>query len=194
MQYVEHIAHEHRKNLVVSFMSIFIASMVLVVASSTMFSFLFFWETMALSSFLLVMTEFEKQETQKAGIFYFVMTHLSTLFLIFAFLFIYTITGTFDMQKVQASPVIVSVAFVFLFLAFGIKAGIIPFHKWLPYAHPASPSNISALMSGVMIKVAIYGLIRFVLLMPMELWWGMLILTAGTVSAVLGVIYALKRT
>ncbi len=193
VQYVEHIAHEGRKNLVVSFMSIFIASMVLVVASSTMFSFLFFWETMALSSFLLVMTEFEKQETQKAGIFYFVMTHLSTLFLIFAFLFIYTATGTFDMQNVQASPVIVSVAFVFLFLAFGIKAGIIPFHKWLPYAHPASPSNISALMSGVMIKVAIYGLIRFVLLMPMEMWWGMLILTAGTVSAVLGVIYALKE-
>ena len=193
VQYVEHISHEGRKNLVVSFMSIFIASMVLVVASSTMFSFLFFWETMALSSFLLVMTEFEKPDTQKAGIFYFVMTHLSTLFLIFAFLFIYTITGTFDMHKVQASPVIVSVAFVFLFLAFGIKAGIIPFHKWLPYAHPASPSNISALMSGVMIKVAIYGLIRFVLLMPMEMWWGMLILTAGTVSAALGVIYALKE-
>ena len=116
---------------------------------------------MALSSFLLVMTEFEKQETQKAGIFYFVMTHLSTLFLLFAFLFIYTVTGTFNMQQIQADPVIISVAFVFLFLAFGIKAGIIPFHKWLPYAHPASPSNISALMSGVMIKVAIYGLIRF---------------------------------
>ena len=117
-----------------------------------MFSFLFFWEIMALSSFLLVMTEFEKQETQKAGIFYFVMTHLSTLFLLFAFLFIYTQTGTFDMRQIQADPLIASVAFVFLFLAFGIKAGIIPFHKWLPYAHPASPSNISALMSGVMIK------------------------------------------
>jgi hydrogenase-4 component B len=193
VQYVEHSGHEHRKNLIVSFMNIFIVSMVLVVASGTMFSFLFFWEIMALSSFLLVMTEFEKPETQKAGIFYFVMTHLSTLFLIFAFLFIYTTTGTFDMQQIQASPVVVSIAFVFLFLAFGIKAGIIPFHKWLPYAHPASPSNISALMSGVMIKVAIYGLVRFVLLMPMQMWWGMLILAAGTTSAVLGVIYALKE-
>lgn len=193
VQYVEHISQEKRRNLVVSFMNIFIVSMVLVVASATMFSFLFFWEIMALSSFLLVMTEFEKQETQKAGIFYFVMTHLSTLFLLFAFLFIYSQTGTFNIQATTANPLVVSVAFVFLFLAFGIKAGIIPFHKWLPYAHPASPSNISALMSGVMIKVAIYGLIRFLLLMPMQTWWGMLILAFGTTSAILGVIYALKE-
>ncbi len=193
VQYVEHTPHEGRKNLIVSLMNIFILSMVLVIASFTMFSFLFFWEIMALSSFLLVMVEFEKKETQKAGIFYFVMTHLSTLFLIFAFLFIYIQTGTFDMTQIRADPLIASVAFVFLFLGFGIKAGIIPFHKWLPYAHPASPSNISALMSGVMIKVAIYGLVRFVLLLPMQTWWGILILAAGTTSAVLGVVYALKE-
>ncbi|MCL4430179.1 MAG: hydrogenase membrane subunit [Chloroflexi bacterium] len=193
VQYVEHIEHEGRKNLIVSFMSIFIISMVLVVASFSMFSFLFFWEIMALSSFLLVMMEFEKKETQKAGIFYFVMTHLSTLFLLFAFLYVYTVTGTFDMAQIRADPVVTSVAFVFLFLGFGIKAGIIPFHKWLPYAHPASPSNISALMSGVMIKVAIYGLVRFILLLPMQTWWGIIILAAGTTSAVLGVIYALKE-
>ncbi len=191
--YVEHGEHEGRKNLIVSFMNGFVLSMLLVIASFSMFSFLFFWETMALSSFLLVMTEFERKETQKAGIFYFVMTHLSTLFLLFAFIFIYTQTGTFDMLVIRADPLITSVAFVFLFLGFGIKAGIIPFHKWLPYAHPASPSNISALMSGVMIKVAIYGLVRFLLLLPMQTWWGILILAAGTVSAVLGVIYALKE-
>jgi formate hydrogenlyase subunit 3/multisubunit Na+/H+ antiporter MnhD subunit len=193
VQYVEHFSHEGKKNLIVSFMNIFVLSMLLVVASFTMFSFLFFWEIMALSSFLLVMVEFEKKETQKAGIFYFIMTHLSTLFLIFAFLFIYTITGTFNMGQIRADPLIASVAFVFLFLGFGIKAGVIPLHKWLPYAHPASPSNISALMSGVMIKVAIYGLIRFVFLLPMETWWGLLILGAGAVSAVIGVIYALKE-
>lgn len=193
IQYVEHFLSEAKKNLIVSFMNIFILSMLLVVASFSMFSFLFFWEIMALSSFLLVMMEFEKKETQKAGIFYFVMTHLSTLFLIFAFLFVYTITGTFDMTQIRADPLITSVAFVFLFLGFGIKAGIIPFHKWLPYAHPASPSNISALMSGVMIKVAIYGLVRFVLLLPLQTWWGILILSVGTASAVLGVIYALKE-
>jgi hydrogenase-4 component B len=193
VHYVEHGKHEGRKNLIVSFMNIFIASMVLVVASSTMFSFLFFWEIMALTSFMLVMTDFEKKETGKAGMFYFVMTQLSTVFLFFAFLFIYNSTGTFDIQPITASPLVTSVAFVFLFVGFGIKAGMIPFHKWLPYAHPASPSNISALMSGVMIKVAIYGLIRFLLLMPMDLWWGILILSMGTLSAILGVIYALKE-
>ncbi len=193
VHYVEHGTHEGRKNFIVSFMNIFIASMVLVIASSTMFSFLFFWEIMALTSFLLVMTDFEIKETSKAGMFYFVMTQLSTVFLLFAFLFIYNATGSFEIQQITSSPLIISVAFIFLFIGFGIKAGIIPFHKWLPYAHPASPSNISALMSGVMIKVAIYGLVRFVLLMPMELWWGIVILIAGTASAILGVIYALKE-
>ena len=121
------------------------------------------------------------------------MMHLSTLFLFFAFLYIYLQTGTFDMMQMHADPTVTSIAFVLLFLGFGIKAGIIPLHKWLPYAHPASPSNISALMSGVMLKVAIYGLIRFVLLLPMETWWGIIILTFGAVSAAIGVIYALKE-
>jgi len=193
IQYVEYSEYNRRKNLTVAFMNIFILSMLLVVASFSMFSFLFFWEIMALSSFLLVMTEFEKPETQKAGIYYFVMTHLSTLFLIFAFLFIYTQTGTFNITAIHTDPMITSVAFVFLFLGFGTKAGVIPFHKWLPYAHPASPSNISALMSGVMIKVAIYGLVRFILILTIQTWWGMVILAAGALSAMLGVIYAIKE-
>ncbi len=193
IQYLEHVPHVGRRNLIVSLMCLFVVSMVLVVSSGSMFGFLFFWELMALSSFLLVMTEYEKKETGKAGVFYFVMTHLSTLFLLFAFLFIYHSTGSFNIQPIVAQPLVTSVAFVFLFLGFGIKAGIVPFHKWLPYAHPASPSNISALMSGVMLKVAIYGLMRFVLLMPMELWWGLVILAAGATSAILGVIYALKE-
>ena len=194
IQYLEHEEHEERKSVIVALMSFFIFSMLLVVASFSMFSFLFFWEIMALSSFLLVMTDFEKKETQKAGLFYFIMTHLSTLFLFFAFLFIYLQTGTFDMTAIRADPLITSTAFVFLFLGFGIKAGIIPFHKWLPYAHPASPSNISALMSGVMIKVALYGLIRFLFLLPMETWWGLLLIGFGALSASIGVIYALKES
>jgi hydrogenase-4 component B len=193
IQYLEHEEHESRKNLIVTLMNFFVFSMLLVIASFSMFSFIFFWETMALTSFLLVMTDFERKETQKAGMFYFVMTHLSTLFLFFAFLFIYMQTGTFDMTSIRADPLITSVAFVFLFLGFGIKAGIIPFHKWLPYAHPASPSNISALMSGVMLKVALYGLIRFLFLLPMQTWWGILMLAVGALSAAIGVIYALKE-
>lgn len=193
IQYVERMHGEKRKSLLIFLMNAFIVSMVLVISSASMFSFLFFWEIMALTSFLLVMIEYEKPDTMKAGIFYFVMTHLSTVFLFFAFLFLYVTTGTFNIQPITVEPLIASIAFVFLFLGFGIKAGMIPFHKWLPYAHPASPSNISALMSGVMLKVAIYGLIRFLLLLPLETWWGILILSMGTLSAVLGVIYALKE-
>jgi len=193
IKYVEHITQRCKRSLIASLMNLFIVSMVLVIASANMFGFLFFWEIMALSSFLLVMVEYEKKETEKAAIFYFVMTHLSTVFLFFAFLFIYNQTGSLDIQQFHADPLILSFAFLFLFLGFSIKAGIIPFHKWLPYAHPASPSNISALMSGVMLKVALYGLVRFILLMDMQLWWGTLILIAGTSSAVLGAIYALKE-
>jgi formate hydrogenlyase subunit 3/multisubunit Na+/H+ antiporter MnhD subunit len=88
----------------------------------------------------------------------------------------------------------INLIFVCLFIGFGMKAGIIPLHKWLPYAHPASPSNISALMSGVMIKVAIYGLMRFIIyVLDPSLWWGILILVFGALSAILGVIYAMKE-
>jgi hydrogenase-4 component B len=192
-KYVDHMHTANKRNFVISLMNLFILSMVLVVSASGMFSFLFFWEIMAITSFLLVMTEYEKQETGKAGIYYFVMTQLSTIFLLFAFIYIYSSTGSFNIQQIPATPLVTSVAFVFLFIGFSIKAGVIPFHKWLPYAHPASPSNVSALMSGVMIKVAIYGLVRFVLLMQVEMWMGLVITVAGAVSAILGVIYALKE-
>jgi formate hydrogenlyase subunit 3/multisubunit Na+/H+ antiporter MnhD subunit len=117
------------------------------------------------------MVDYERAESQKAGVFYFVMTQLSTLFLLFGFLYLSASTGVVNIQPIAANPIVTSIAFSLLFLGFGIKAGIIPFHKWLPYAHPASPSNISALMSGVMIKVALYGMLRFILLMPLQLWW-----------------------
>jgi formate hydrogenlyase subunit 3/multisubunit Na+/H+ antiporter MnhD subunit len=138
---------------------------------------------------------YEKEETRKAGIFYFIMTQFSTLFLFIAFLLIYKYTGTFDIRAADNMPQIAEgFAFIALFIGFGTKAGVIPFHKWLPYAHSAAPSNVSALMSGVMLKVAIYGLYRlaFDVLEP-QLWWGFILLAFGTVSAVLGVIYALKE-
>ncbi|MBI4014826.1 MAG: hydrogenase membrane subunit [Candidatus Aenigmarchaeota archaeon] len=194
MSYVEHMRPGARKNILVSAMGVFILSMLLVIASANSFSFLFFWEIMSLSSFVLVMTEYERGETVKAGIFYFIMTQLSTMFLLIAFLALFGISGTFDIQRVPLTQQVAAAVFLSLFAGFGIKAGAIPFHKWLPYAHPASPSNISALMSGVMLKVAIYGLMRFVLyVLSPELWWGVFILVAGTISAILGVIYALKE-
>ncbi len=194
----EHGESDSGKGLLASMMSLFVLSMLLVVVSSNTFSLLFFWETMSLSSFFMVMFDYKQQLTQKSGIFYFIMTQMSTLFLLFAFLLMYNLTGSFDIRPLSpaygGSPTMKAILFLCLFTGFGIKAGVMPFHKWLPYAHSASPSNISALMSGVMIKVAIYGILRFVLFtLTPELWWGIVILLFGAVSALLGVVYALKE-
>ncbi|MGD0080805.1 MAG: proton-conducting transporter membrane subunit [Methanoregula sp.] len=194
-EYTEHLTGGSRRNLLCGCTNLFILAMALVVASATTLSFLLFWELMAGASFFLVMYEYREPETRKAGIFYFVMTQISTLFVLLGIIALYEQTGSFAIAPLgaAASP-LVTAAFLSLFLGFSIKGGIIPFHKWLPYAHPASPSPISALMSGVMLKIAVYGLIRFLLgLFTPDLWWGVLILAAGTASAVLGVIYALKE-
>ncbi len=193
--YLHHLESEKRRSVLTSATSLFVASMLLLVVSRDIFSFLFFWEAMSLSSFMLVMTNFEEREAGKAGLFYFAMTQLSTMCLMSGFLALFALTGSYLMPFAGViDPAALRVVFVVLFVGFGIKAGVVPFHKWLPYAHPASPSNISALMSGVMIKVAIYGLIRFVSgVASPPLWWGSLILVAGTVSAVLGVVYAMKE-
>lgn len=193
--YLQHLDSECRKSTVVSTMNLFVASMLLLVVSRDIFSFLLFWETMSISSFLLVMTNYGERETGKAGLFYFAMTQLSTACLLSGFLTLYALTGSYSIPFVAfVGPTVLNVVFLVLFVGFGIKAGVVPFHKWLPYAHPASPSNISALMSGVMIKVAIYGFIRFVSSVSSPpSWWGNLILVSGTISAILGVIYAMKE-
>ena len=192
-EYVEHLEGGSRRNLLAACTSLFILAMVLVVVSATTLTFLFFWELMAGCSFLLVMYDYSLPGTRKAGIFYFVMTQLSTLFVLLGIVLLFCQNGSFAM-KPSGVTFLSTAAFVALLLGFSIKAGIIPFHKWLPYAHPASPSPISALMSGVMLKIAAYGLVRFLLdVFTPELWWGILILLLGTVSAVLGIIYALKE-
>jgi formate hydrogenlyase subunit 3/multisubunit Na+/H+ antiporter MnhD subunit len=195
LEYFEHLEGGSRRNILCACTSLFVLAMALVVVSATTISFVLFWELMAASSFFLVMYEFTQPETRKAGIFYFVMTQLSTLFVLLGIIALYAQTGSFAIAPLHtASTPLVIIAFLALFAGFSIKAGIIPFHKWLPYAHPASPSPISALMSGVMLKIAVYGLLRFLLsVFSPDLWWGVLILIAGTASAVLGIIYALKE-
>ncbi|APV45184.1 Formate hydrogenlyase subunit 3/Multisubunit Na+/H+ antiporter, MnhD subunit [Dehalogenimonas formicexedens] len=195
LKYIEHTGSQARRDMSVAAMSVFILSMVLVVASANFFGFIFFWELMSLSSLFLVMFDREKAETVKAGIYYLVMTQFSTLFLLLGALLLHRYTGSFDIASAGGLTLSTAgIIFIAFFIGFGTKAGIIPFHKWLPFAHAAAPSNISALMSGVMIKVAIYGLIRVLLdVLSPDLWWGTLLLVFGTVSAVLGVIYALKE-
>jgi len=194
-EYIEHLSGSARRNLLCGCTNLFILSMVLVVASSNTISFFLFWELMAASSFFLVMYDYSQPDQRKAGIFYFVMTQLSSLFVLLGIVVLFVLTGSLAFLPVTGlSEPLVTIAFLALFVGFSIKAGIIPFHKWLPYAHPASPSPISALMSGVMLKIAVYGLVRFLLdVFTPDLWWGVLILALGTASAVLGIIYALKE-
>jgi hydrogenase-4 component B len=195
LRYAEHHGTNQARNFLTAMISLFMVSMYMVVVSDNTFSFLCFWELMSMTSFFMVLFDRDKVETGKSALFYFVMTQMSTTFLILGFITLFSVSGSFEIAPVPGiDGTLKAGAFLSLFVGFSIKAGVIPFHKWLPYAHSASPSNISALMSGVMIKVAIYGLVRYLLFVfSPDLWWGVTILIFGVVSALLGVIYALKE-
>ncbi len=174
--------------------------MMLVVSSSNAMFFLIVWETMSLTSYFLVVFENREKNNIKAGSLYFIMTHIGTAFIMLAFFLLYQYTGSFDFGIIKNNignlPLFAKDAIFFLALiGFGTKAGIIPFHIWLPKAHPAAPSHVSALMSGVMIKTGIYMMIRiFMDIMPdAPIWWGVVVLIIGCVSSVLGVLYALTE-
>ncbi len=178
--------------------NIFVLSMILVVTANNAVMFLIVWELMSIISYLLVVYEHENEESRKAGFIYIVMTHIGTGFIILSFLILASPGGSFNFETFRAAgstlpPHLKDAAFLFALIGFGTKAGIVPLHIWLPYAHPAAPSNVSALMSGVMIKTAIYMLIRvfFDFLGASVAWWGMLVLIIASVSALLGVMYAL---
>lgn len=180
--------------------NIFILSMVLVVCANNAVMFLIVWELMSIISYLLVMYEHEKKDTRKAGFIYIVMTHIGTGFIILSFLIFASSTGSFNFETFRGvgatmPPHLKDLAFIFALIGFGTKAGIVPFHIWLPYAHPAAPSNVSALMSGVMIKTAIFMLIRvfFDFLGADVAWWGIILLIIASISALLGVMYALME-
>jgi len=171
-----------------------------VVTAKNIFYFLIFWELMSITSYFLVVYEHEKPAARKAGLIYFVMTHIGTAFITAAFILLYVHSGSFhfDSFGANASPLNFAwknAIFLCALIGFGTKAGIIPLHIWLPEAHPQAPSHVSALMSGVMIKTAIYGLLRFLfnfLGTPFP-WWGSLILVFAALSTLLGVLYALME-
>lgn len=176
----------------------FIITMLVVVAANNILLFLFAWEMMSLVSFLLVMFEHKYAQVRSAGFVYVVMTHIGTLFLVLGFLLLYKQAGSFEFDKLALgakglAPVMKNLVFLAMLIGFGTKAGAVPLHIWLPRAHPAAPSHVSALMSGIMIKTAIYGLVRVVfgVLGAGPVWWGVLVLVLGCVSALLGIMYAL---
>ncbi|NOS79638.1 MAG: hydrogenase 4 subunit B [Nitrospira sp.] len=179
----------------------FLLSMTLVVLADNGLFFLMVWELMSLASYFLVVTEHEKADVRPAGFFYLVMTHVGTAFVVLTYLILFQSAGSFSFDAFrhpeQALPEgMRTLVFLAALIGFGTKAGIVPLHVWLPYAHPAAPSHVSALMSGVMIKTAIYALIRVYfdfLGGQFPWWWGFVVLLAGTLSAILGVMYALME-
>ena len=179
--------------------NLFVLSMSLVVTVDNIVVFLFFWELMTLASYFLVTFEYRYQQVRKAGFGYIVMAHLGTVFIISAF-FIMSSGGSWGFADLAArggslSSATRNLVFGCALIGFGTKAGVAPLHLWLPSAHPAAPSNVSAVMSGVMLKTAIYGMVRLVIdiLGPGPTWWGGLMLAAGIISAVIGVLYALME-
>jgi len=198
--YVKHYFGKYDVGSFGFFYNLFIAGMLLVVSASNAIVFLVAWELMSLASYFLVVFEHDKEENVNAGFLYFVMTHIGTAFILLFFLLVYKFTGTFDFTHIKEGiammpPLVRDFAFIFALIGFGTKAGVIPLHIWLPSAHPAAPSHVSALMSGVMIKTGIYMIIRVVFFFFVEipLWWGLLIVVIGAVSSVLGVLYALTE-
>jgi hydrogenase-4 component B len=193
-----HPDHHRRSSATVrTVYGLLVASMCLVVAATDAITFLFAWEVMSLSAFAAISADDHRRAVRQAGWLYLVNTHLSVLVLFAMFAVWYGLTGSFALQPLEAgvSPVARAAVFLLAVVGFGCKAGMMPLHFWLPDAHANAPSHVSALLSGVVIKMGIYGLVRVcVALLPgPPLSWGVLVLVLGTISAVLGVAFALGQ-
>jgi formate hydrogenlyase subunit 3/multisubunit Na+/H+ antiporter MnhD subunit len=179
------------------FYGLAVAGMVALVAASNAIVFLVGWEVMALSNFLLVLTDHDRPESQRGAFLYLAATHVGTLALFAVFALLRQAAGSFDfaaMAGLPAGGAVGTRVFLLALVGFGLKAGLIPFHFWLPPAHAAAPSHVSALMSGVVVKTGLYGLLRVTGLFDgIPAWWGAVILAAGALSAVLGVALALAQ-
>jgi hydrogenase-4 component B len=182
------------------FFNVLVASMVMVVLARNGVLFLVAWEVMALSSFFLVTFDDKRESVRDAGWTYLVATHIGTAFLLVMFVLIGRKVGSLDFdqfEKLSGAPKAfggASLLFLLAIIGFGTKAGFMPLHVWLPEAHPAAPSHVSALMSGVMIKTGIYGLVRILTFLgPPPLWWGWLLVGIGLSSGILGVLFALAQ-
>ncbi len=190
--------HEEAPLRVLPFYPAFLAGMNLVVLADDAFTFLSAWEFMSLTSWALVMSHHREPGNTYAGYVYLVMASFGTLALLLAFGMLAGPGGGYAFDAIRAGHPPAALAAVVLLLALtgaGSKAGLVPLHVWLPLAHPAAPSHVSALMSGVMTKVAVYGFVRIVfdLLGPPDWWWSMVVLALGGITAVMGVLYALMQ-
>ncbi len=180
------------------FYNLLVAAMVLVLTAWNSLLFLIAWETMSLASFALVVTDDQKRSVRDAGWVYLVAMHLGVFFLFGLFSLMGHHAGSMNFNDFAAmpalSPGLAAALFLLSILGFGMKAGFVPMHVWLPEAHPAAPSHVSAVMSGVMIKTGIYGIFRMLAFFgPPPAWWGWALILIGLVSGVYGVLFALAQ-
>ncbi|MCC2611808.1 hydrogenase 4 subunit B [Neorhizobium sp. Rsf11] len=190
--------HEHAPHRVLPFFPAFIAGMNLVLLADDAFTFLISWEFMSLASWALVMSHHRDAGNRRAGYIYIVMASFGTLALLLAFGLLAGPQGAYGFAAIRAAehtPLTAGLVLILLLLGAGSKAGLVPLHVWLPLAHPAAPSHVSALMSGVMTKIAIYGFIRVTFdLLGAPLWWsGLIVLLLGGATAALGILHALME-
>lgn len=173
------------------------AGMALLIIARDAILFLFGWECMALSGYFLVTTEDDQADVRDAGWIYLVASHIGVLLLLALFALLRAATGSFALVAVpadQAGSGLVTAMFFLALLGFGLKAGIMPLHVWLPGSHANAPSHVSAMMSGVLLKMGIYGLVRTYSLLPTgPTWWGALLLVLGGISGVLGIALAIGQ-
>jgi hydrogenase-4 component B len=179
------------------FYNLLLGSMVAVVVAANVWAFLIGWELMALSSFLLVLFDHEKPRVRDAGWVYLIATHLGTALVIPVFFVLAQQAGSSEFEAMRVAtkdPDTTGLLFVLALLGLGTKAGFAPLHVWLPEAHPAAPSHVSAVMSGVMIKTGIYALLRMIgILGTPPVWWGCVLIAVGVGSAVMGILFALAQ-
>ncbi len=190
--------HEAAAHRVLPFYAAFLAGMNLVVLADDAFTFLLSWEVMSLASWALVLAHHRERDNVRAGYIYLVMAGFGTFCLLLAFGLLAGPNGNYFFDGIRAlppSPFLAALVLALVLVGAGSKAGLVPLHVWLPLAHPAAPSHVSALMSGVMTKVAVYGFVRIVFdLVGVPTWWaGLVVLSVGGVTAALGVLYALMQ-
>ncbi len=191
--YLKEYADEKNLGMAWAFFLILSASMLAVETAWDGIFFLVAWEIMSLSSFFLVIFESEKPEVLKAGWVYLVATHFATAFLMVMFMILGS-AGSFSFGSAAVPPALKSVVFILALVGFGTKAGFSPFHVWLPEAHPAAPSHVSAVMSAVMVKAGIYGILRILTFTGEPLlWWGWTLVILGAVTGIGGVLFALAQ-
>lgn len=198
--YLGHFARERDLRPIGALLNLLLASLVLIVSADDAVLFLMAWEAMAFLSYLAVNFEYRNPRVIRAGFLMLAVSELGTVGILGAFLFLYRAGGSFDYAALRAGAVDLaapwrSVVFLLAFFGFGAKAGILPLQVWLPEAHPAAPSHVSSLLSAVIVKLGIYGMVRVIvdLLGGGPAWWGLFVVGVGAVTALVGILHALVQ-